>query len=265
MLLVFMLAALLVPPHSLNAQSVDGTPLQPVEPFGLIDWGALRISATGQGFPPAQEHVTERGRRMARRAAMLDARRNLVEVFSNVRVDSQTLVRDFVVTEDVAMNRLTGVLDKTLEEEMQDLPGGGILVRLSARLSAPLLQALEERGYSPSGTQAAHADEDARPQNTPRFSSVLLDARGLGFTPSLRPVAYGPRGEAPLLLPRQTPSYFRSMDAALASEAAGEAPLVLRPKGLHPGRSGDVLLGEDAARLLNARGPAAHDAVVVVY
>ena len=77
---------------------------------GMImpDWITRTIKATGNGTDPAIE--TPQGKLKAARAAELDAKRKLAEQIYGLRIDSDTLVRDFVTEYDEINSQVTAVL-----------------------------------------------------------------------------------------------------------------------------------------------------------
>jgi len=65
------------------------------------DWMNETIQATGQGaVNPRHAHNPAQAQLMAKRAAMADARRNLLERVLVLRLDSSTTVRDMVAESD---------------------------------------------------------------------------------------------------------------------------------------------------------------------
>ena len=64
---------------------------------GEINWSQGVILAKGSGAPPKEAKNIAQARLMAERAALSDARRNLVEVLKGVRVDSVTTVENYMV------------------------------------------------------------------------------------------------------------------------------------------------------------------------
>lgn len=76
----------------------------------LPEWVAETISAQGQGVPPAEKAGTPQGKLLAARAAELDAKRRLAEEVRGFRIDSNTVVRDFITEHDEINTQLDAVL-----------------------------------------------------------------------------------------------------------------------------------------------------------
>ncbi|HDR14336.1 MAG TPA: hypothetical protein ENN79_02385 [Desulfobacteraceae bacterium] len=75
-----------------------------------MNWTTKALRVKGNGFGP--EHVKELGRRkiLAKRAAKLDAYRNLIEAIRGVQVTSTTSVADMMLESDSIRSRTEGVL-----------------------------------------------------------------------------------------------------------------------------------------------------------
>lgn len=63
-------------------------------------------------------------RLMARRAAKVDALRNLTETIYGLQIDSQTTVRDFVTQSDLIRSRVSAVIQGAQEIDYRELPDG---------------------------------------------------------------------------------------------------------------------------------------------
>ncbi|MBG0777362.1 MAG: hypothetical protein H0S85_13135 [Desulfovibrionaceae bacterium] len=121
--------------------------------FGLIDWTTMRAVATGTGVPPATAADPARARAMAERAAMLDARRNLLEVVGSVRMDAQTMVRDFMTASDTVRSAVAGVLRGAQIEALTLRPDGSVRAVASLPLTGNLVEVL--RSAPPLAPRAA--------------------------------------------------------------------------------------------------------------
>jgi hypothetical protein len=82
---------------------------------GWIDWSRGIIMAKGSGAPPREARNIAQARLMTERAALTDARRNLLEVLKGVRVDSSTLVENFMVKDDQIRLQAEGFIQGSVE------------------------------------------------------------------------------------------------------------------------------------------------------
>lgn len=67
----------------------------------LILWSEDRVTAAGQGVAPESVESPGRARLMARRAAVLDLKRNLLEFVNGISIQSTTTVKDFMAYDEV--------------------------------------------------------------------------------------------------------------------------------------------------------------------
>jgi hypothetical protein len=109
---------------------------------GKIDWVQYRVSATGYGAPPERAQNQAQARLLARRAAVVTARRNLLEVVKGVRIDSRTLVENMMATSDVVVSKVKGVLQGASVDEAHFESDGSAVVTVSMPLSGELGAAL---------------------------------------------------------------------------------------------------------------------------
>ncbi|WP_048691372.1 LPP20 family lipoprotein [Catenovulum maritimum] len=77
---------------------------------GGINWSQGTIYAHGYGVAPADKIGTSKARLLARRAAQLDAYRNLAEMVQGVRVNSQTIVQEMMVASDTVKTQVEAVI-----------------------------------------------------------------------------------------------------------------------------------------------------------
>jgi hypothetical protein len=80
-------------------------------------WFEERIRATGEGTDPAID--TAQGKLKARRAARMDAIRRLAEQVEGLRIDANTLVRDFVTEYDEIRTSVDAVITGAVEEDVE--------------------------------------------------------------------------------------------------------------------------------------------------
>lgn len=122
---------------------------EPVGESGYIDWSEMKAYATGVGIAPAGLSSESQGRILANRAAIVVAKRNLLEVVKGVRIDSDTLVENFMIKSDAISSRVTGILEGADVEEGIYQRDGSCLVRVSIPLTGKFGEAVFSREKGP--------------------------------------------------------------------------------------------------------------------
>jgi len=108
---------------------------------GFINWSQGVISAKGSGSPPKDSRNIAQARLMTERAALTDARRNLLEVLKGVRVDSVTRVENFVTKDDQIRLQAEGFIQGSVEMRQfrKYLSDGTIEVTVAIDLSGDFI------------------------------------------------------------------------------------------------------------------------------
>jgi hypothetical protein len=75
---------------------------------GEINWVDGYITAVGNGA--SAKGSLAQARPLARRAAIVDAQRSLLEIIKGVKIDSQTTVENFMVTQDIIKAHVSGIV-----------------------------------------------------------------------------------------------------------------------------------------------------------
>src|SRR5512136_1350149 len=107
--LVFIAGALMIAGTVLS-QTVNQTDAVETRDSGTINWTTGEVYATGIGAPPARLSSAAQSRAMAERAAFVVALRNLLETVKGVRVDSETVVENFMTKSDVIRTHVEGIV-----------------------------------------------------------------------------------------------------------------------------------------------------------
>lgn len=76
---------------------------------GEIDWTNGLVRAKGYGFTDPNKPKGQ-AKLLAERAALVDARRNLLEIVKGVHITSETVVEDYMTTSDVIVQRVEGLV-----------------------------------------------------------------------------------------------------------------------------------------------------------
>jgi hypothetical protein len=108
---------------------------------GEIHWSQGILLAKGSGAPPKEARNIAQARLMAERAALVDARRNLLEVLKGVWVDSNTLVENTMVKNDEIRLQAEGFIQGAVELRnlRSYLSDGGIEVTVAMSLKGDFL------------------------------------------------------------------------------------------------------------------------------
>ncbi|MBW1752895.1 MAG: hypothetical protein JRJ46_07270, partial [Deltaproteobacteria bacterium] len=96
--------------------------MERVGDHGTIDWVGQKVIAKGIGAPPQKYYGKPQARPLALRAAITDARRNLLEVIKGVHIDSITQVHNYMVRDDTIISRGT----------TPSFPGSRVLFKIQA-------------------------------------------------------------------------------------------------------------------------------------
>ncbi|MEW6614184.1 MAG: LPP20 family lipoprotein [Thermodesulfobacteriota bacterium] len=144
-LFVMLLLLLSLSPCFLFA--ANGNDLTENLPSGTINWSRGIITATGSGAPPSSVGNPAQARLMAKRAAVLDARRNLLETVKGVTVDAQTTVQNFMTTSDIVVTKVSGIVKLSRVINTRYMSDGAVEVTVEMDLRGDLLKLmLEETG-----------------------------------------------------------------------------------------------------------------------
>lgn len=125
---------------------------------------------------------------MARRAAKVDALRNLTELVYGLQIDSSTTVRDFVTQSDRIKARVSAVIQGARETDYRELPDGTAEVTVEITLG-PVEDILGRRIYydrriiEATGYGAPSGETPAASGSTTHYASSVT-AKGNGIEPN---------------------------------------------------------------------------------
>jgi hypothetical protein len=142
--LVFLLTIIFLLAHAAKSSGQPMNPSDAVEPVGqgMINWTTGEVYATGIGAPPPNAVNPAQARAMAERAAQVVAYRNLLEIVKGVRVDSETVVENFMTKSDIIRTKVDGIIKGAMPIKKQYLSDGSVEVTVVMRMKGDFLNAV---------------------------------------------------------------------------------------------------------------------------
>ena len=118
---------------------------------GLINWTSGEIFATGIGAPPSMAMNPAQARAMTERAAFVVALRNLLETVKGVRVDSESVVENYMVKSDVIKTRVDGIVKGARIVKTKYMSDGSVEVQVAMPLRGALMDAVIPESFGSAG------------------------------------------------------------------------------------------------------------------
>jgi hypothetical protein len=181
---------------------------------GVINWSQGIILAKGGGSPPKDSRNIAQARLMTERAALTDARRNLLEVLKGVRVDSMTRVENFMTKDDQIRLQADGFIQGSVEVRRlrKYLSDGAIEVTVAIDLAGDFISLMQSaavearKGISPPSPPPAPALEPKIEKKPllPEPSPALKEVKPSPLPPPVQPPEKKP-GPPPSPLPAPPP------------------------------------------------------------
>jgi hypothetical protein len=134
---------------------------------GRVNWSLGLVTANGIGAPPKDMKNPAQIRAMTQRAAIIVARRNLLEVLKGVRIDSETRVDNFILSNDVIKTQVSGILQGSQVIQTKYFSDGSIEVTVGVYLRGELSSALMPPALFPAAPTPPALPGPAKPQERP--------------------------------------------------------------------------------------------------
>lgn len=109
---------------------------------GKVNWTTNEVFAIGLGAPPSRAANPGQARAMAERAAHVVALRNLLETVKGIRVDSETVVENFIVSSDVIRTRVNGIVKGARVVKKRYLSDGSVEMLVAMPIKGAFLNAV---------------------------------------------------------------------------------------------------------------------------
>ena len=234
-------------------------------------WEQGAITAEGFGTPPMGAYGSKASI-MARRAAIVDAQRNLAEQVSGVQVDAETTVENFVISSDLVKTKVSALIKGAMVVEEQMMPDGAYRVVMSMPmygsqgLASAIMPAIRDNTPPTPPPPVISATITTQIQMGGTYTGVIVDAGGMGLKPSFSPVIYDTNGRAiygvsninyDQAISQGMVGYSASVSAAQTLPRVGATPLVIKAVQVRGGNNSTnpvnvVVSVDDGDRILAA-------------
>lgn len=240
-------------------------------PNGSVNWSTGIIQAKGIGAPPESFYGKPQARPMAMRAAQLDAYRNLLEITQGVRVNSTTLVKNYVTENDIIMTRVDGLVKGAQVTNTEYMSDGTVEVTLQMSLNGDLARVVlppevgSQEPLPPAAPEMMPQEAPAPAPEAPApavYTGLVVDAKGLGAKPAMAPKILDAEGREvygsayvsrEYAVSQGMSGYAKQLESATANQRVTDNPLVVKGvKTEGPGQCDIVIDSADAEMLKSA-------------
>lgn len=221
---------------------------------GLVNWDKgsdADIEAWGVGLAPVNMYGP-RGTALARRAAIVDAYRQLAELVQGVQVDAETTMRDLSIENDVVRTKTQALVKgaRIIGEKVNT--DGSYTVKMAiplygvksvAAIAVPEAQKAVLPETAPEITESYVPTPEVKAEAA-SYTGVIVDAAGLGLEGTFSPVIYDVNGRAiygmrnidkDFAISHGMVEYSNDLQAASANSRAGANPLVVKAVSVRGG------------------------------
>lgn len=224
---------------------------------GRIDWTNGLVQATGMGFPNIELGNARAAEEGAKRAATVVARRNLLEMIQGIVVDSHTVVKNFMVEQDVINNKVQGIVKNSRVIKEERLPDGSYRVTVQMPIKGEFSSlVVPSRDKKPQPHFEAKLAEPADLV----YTGLVIDAQGLPIKEALSPkvimedgrVVYGSEWVDPGIAKEENVvGYVRGVKAARTHKRVISKPLVVKALRVEGDNKTDIVISDQDAQLLH--------------
>lgn len=250
--------ALLAPSVSFAQNDMKSEHVTETQGGVVIDWSEGVIKVTGSGAPPDRGTLTQK-QLMAERNAMSDAYKQLAEVIYNMRVNSETIVQDYVSESDTIKAYVSALIKGAQKMDQRYLDDGTVEVDMTVKLYSQdgLNGVLQPQKHVVPPPPVAE-EADPAPGD---FTGVIVDCRGLGLEPAMSPAILSQAGgelyigelavEPAFVISHGVVGYARSLNQARQnSRRIGAKPLIIKGLSATGNFRTDVVISKADTRQL---------------
>ena len=226
--------------------------------FAEMNWETNTIEVVGVGAYPTNARSQFQARALAKRAAIADGYRQLLEAIQGVNVTAETTVRDMMTESDIIKTQVTGCVKGAQIVDERDLAGGGYEVTMRMSLfggNNPVA-----RVVMPDPPQVREHFPEPKSHISIRggYTGLIVDCRGLGLKPVMSPVIKNENGQSiygyknldyDMVIAKGMANYSYSLDSGV--DRAGSNPLIVKAVAVENHNGYPVVSVEDSNKILS--------------
>jgi hypothetical protein len=217
---------------------------------GLLDLTNDYIEAEGMGINPTNADSAQ-GKALARRAAIVDLQRNLLEFINGVQVDARTTMENFM-TDDRVRTELNGIIKNV---ELLDGEWDGESYTMRGRVRMGRVRA----AMAPSLPKPRPYTEPPAKKTEPQpYTGLIIDVRHLPYAPAMTFQVFDASGRPvydinSVLMERFNTSglctYFSNIEIAKGDLRVTANPIMTKATELADGNVNIIISEADAAKV----------------
>jgi len=191
-------------------------------------------------------------RLLAQRAAVADAYRQLAELINGVQVDSETLVKDYVVESDIVRTKVSALIKGARLGKPRYMSDGTVEIDVmmgvfgqNSLSSVMIPEVIEKKEIKtmpyPQATPLPQATQEPAVTTNPStgsYTGLIIDGRGLGLSPAMSPQILDAKGreiyigdmpiDPDMVVNVGIVGYADTMNAAKSNTRVGRNPLIIK-------------------------------------
>lgn len=215
----------------------------------VVDWEKGVVRATGLAAGNAKTKNKGIQRAQAKRAARMDAQRNLAEAVAGVQVDSESTMKDLMLESDIVRTRVSATIQGMSEIDSKNYDDGTAEVTLEMPIFGAS-KSVAEAAFEPVRNEVK--EPFPQPTNTSikidvntsvggvvgnKYTGLVVDCSGMGLESVMSPVVknnnnqpiYGYKNlDIDRVIDMGMASYATSANDATSRARAGNNPLVVK-------------------------------------
>ena len=223
----------------------------------LLDWTQNYIESTGMAVAPKGTEGAQ-AKALARRGAIVDLQRNLLEFMAGVQIDARTTMDDFMASDRVR-SEVHGIIKNI---ELLEGQWDGEAYTIAGRIRLPQIRAVVASNYKPNPVNITIVAEEEKTPPAKRtggkYTGLVIDVRHLDLVPSMTfniidesgRVVYGIEfTDQRSYLQSGLCSYFNNINYARGDIFVASNPIVTKALRLSTGNVDIVIPNGDAAKV----------------